>query len=256
MKQLISFTKKEFMEYSRTNKLLIITIISVLFGIVSPAIAKLTPTLMNLLSDSLAGSGLFFTNVDVNAMTSWTQYYKNVPMVFIIFGFMFSGTLTNEYQKGTLINIITKGLLRWKIIVSKSLALYAIWSMLYWICFAITYGYNSYFWDNSIADNIFFSAFCLYLIGILLISLIILMSTIFNNNSTVLVSIGIIFTITYIVSFIPKIKKFLPTQLLTANNALTNITPISDYIPSIIITVILFILCIIVSIINFNKKSI
>ena len=34
---------------------------------------------------------------------------------------MFSNTLTGEYQKGTLINIITKGMSRWKIIVSKGI---------------------------------------------------------------------------------------------------------------------------------------
>ena len=50
----------------------------------NPAIAKLTPWLMEQFATSLQESGLVVTEVIVNAMTSWTQFYKNIPMGLIV----------------------------------------------------------------------------------------------------------------------------------------------------------------------------
>ena len=61
------------------------------------------------------------TEVRVDALTSWTQFYKNIPLALIIFLLIFSGILTVEYQKGTLINMITKGMNRWKILAAKGI---------------------------------------------------------------------------------------------------------------------------------------
>ena len=46
MKTWCAFLKKEWMEYYRTGKLIIIVVIFALFGLMNPAIAKLTPFLM------------------------------------------------------------------------------------------------------------------------------------------------------------------------------------------------------------------
>ena len=107
MTQLMAFTKKEFMEVIRTGKFLILTVLFIIFGVMNPAFAKLTPWMMEAFSESLKGSGLTVTEAKVDALTSWTQFYKNVPMALIVFLLMFSGILAVEYQKGTLINMIT-----------------------------------------------------------------------------------------------------------------------------------------------------
>jgi len=77
---------------------------------------------------------------------------------------IFSAILTNEYQKGTLINMVTKGLSRWKVLTSKMSVTFIVWTLLYWLSFFITYGYNEFYWDNSIAKNLFFGAFCIFII--------------------------------------------------------------------------------------------
>ena len=92
-----TYIKKECMELTRTGKLLILGIIFILFGILNPAIAKLTPWLYEMLQDSFSEQGLIIGEVTVNAMTSWTQYFKNATMVVITIillcstGFTFSG---------------------------------------------------------------------------------------------------------------------------------------------------------------------
>lgn len=255
MKQLTAFTKKELMELSRTGKLLILFLLFVLFGIMNPAIAKITPWLMDTMSESLAESGFAITEVEIDALTSWTQFYKNVPIALIIFLLLCSGILVSEYQKGTLINMITKGLHRWKIIASKALIMITLWTLGYWLCYGITYGYNAWFWDNDIASHLAFSAFCLYILGIWLISLILLMSVLLRTSPAVLAASGGIFLTIYFAGFFPAVKECLPGQLLESSSLLTGLNTLSEYRSAIWIAVVLSILDIGVAVICFNRKS-
>lgn len=156
MKSLLALMRKEYMEATRTGKIMIIILLFVLFGIMSPAVAKLTPWMMKMLSDSMAESGLIVTNVQVDALTSWTQFFKNIPIALIAFVLIFSDIFTKEYKSGTLLLVLTKGLSRYKVVLAKTVLLLSIWTVGYEICFTITYGYNEYFWDNSIANNLLF----------------------------------------------------------------------------------------------------
>ena len=63
-----AFLKKEWMELCRTGRLMILLLVFTLFGIMNPALAKLTPWLMETLSESLADTGLATTSVTVDAM--------------------------------------------------------------------------------------------------------------------------------------------------------------------------------------------
>ena len=85
MKQLVAFIQKEWLEQIRSGKLFMVVIIFTLFGIMNPAMAKLTPWMMEIASESLADSGIVVTEITVDAMTSWTQYYKNISMPLIVF---------------------------------------------------------------------------------------------------------------------------------------------------------------------------
>ena len=157
MKSLLAFIEKEMMEQLRTGKFLIMVLLFVLFGIMNPAVAKLTPWLLETMSDSLAESGMSITVATVSAMDSWMQFFKNIPMALIAFVLLESSIFTKEYQRGTLILSLTKGLRRYKIVVSKAVVLIVLWTAAYWLCFGITYGYNAYFWDNAVAKNLAFS---------------------------------------------------------------------------------------------------
>lgn len=256
MKQFTGYLKKEFLEIARTGKLTILTLLSVLFGIMNPLFAKLTPWLMQMMSEQLSEAGMSVGEVNVDAMTSWTQFYKNIPIELIIFIIVFSSILTFEYQKGTLTIILTKGLKRWKVIISKLITMIAMWTFCFWLCYFITYFYNSYFWDNSIVDHLFFSAFCIYLFGIWICSLIILASTFLKNSYAVLVSTGVIVIISYIIGMLPQISEYLPTYLLSSSNILLENVISSSFISAIFIVVALTIINIVLSILFFNKKTI
>ncbi len=255
MKQISAFIQKELLECMRTGKCIFMLILFVIFGIMNPAFAKLTPWLIDIMSDSFSNMGLSVEKVTVDALTSWMQFCKNYPFTIIILLLMFCNTLSAEYQTGTLINVITKGMNRWKIVLSKSIVIFAFWTAGYLLIFGITYGYNAYFWDNNIVSCLAFFAVCYYLAGIWLISLMIFMSTVFNSNSSVILSVGGIFLGIYLIGMLPKIDKYLPWYLLDSSKLLINDGSISDYRFAVVITILSVIINIVAAVFCFSRKS-
>lgn len=254
MKQLVAFIQKEFMEIVRNSKLLICGIIFALLGIMNPAIAKLTPWIIEMYSNT-SSSGIVFQKVEVTALTSWEQFYKNMPIAFIVFVLMFSGIVASELQKGTLINIVTKGMSRWKIMISKFVMMLVLWTGVYFLSYVITYFYNAFYWDNSIAKHIFFAVFCFYLFGVWLISLIILVSAFADNSTTVSLGVGGGFIVSYLLGMVPKLQDYLPTKLMDSLILIVGQAEPGEYVPAIIIVLCLIIANIVLGIIFFNKKN-
>lgn len=255
MKQFTSFFKKEITELVRTGKLALLLILFFLFGIMNPAIAKLIPWMMEAFAGSLAETGLAVTAVEVDALTSWTQFYKNIPMALIVFLLLFSGIFTSEYQKGTLVNVLTKGLPRWKVVTAKTVCMVGLWTVGYWLCYGVTYGYNAFFWDNSIADHLFFAAFCYYFAGIWLIAVMTIVATCLRTSSAVLLATGGVFAVMYLFSLIPMVEAYLPAKLMTSSALLNGAAVPSEYLCALLVTAVLVVLCFLLAVLCFNRKA-
>lgn len=254
MKANTAFFYKELTELRRTGKLLVLLLIFTLFGIMNPAIAKLTPWMLETFADSLAETGLYMTEVTVDAMTSWTQFYKNIPMALIIFLLLFSSTLTSEYQRGTLIPLLAKGLPRWSVILSKTLSMTLVWTCGYWLCYGITYTYNTWFWGNGSVSHSAFAALCPYILGIWLISLLMLMSSLFDSASSVTASTGGIFMGLYLANLIPKVRNYLPPRLMSALGILQGAEETGAFAAAIGVTLLLTAANLVLSVFLFDKK--
>ena len=255
MRSLLAFTKKEFMEQIRTGRLMITLALFIVLGIMNPAIAKLTPWILDMLSDALAESGMTITTAQVSALDSWMQFYKNLPIGLIAFVLLHGTVFTREYGAGTLVLSLTKGLKRYKVVVAKSLSLTAIWSFSYWLCFAITYLYNSYYWDNSVASSLGLSAVMWWLFGIFVISLTMLISSASLSGTAVLMGAGGAVLALYVVGLLPKIGKYMPTSLMSGTSLVYGVTKPSEYVAAIIITAVLTLSSFAASIPLFNKKQ-
>lgn len=252
---MIPFLKKEILEQLRSGKLMILSILFVLFGIMNPATAKLTPWLLEMMADSMAQGGMTITAADPTALDSWMQFYKNIPMALIAFILMESNIFTREYQSGTMLLSLTKGLSRYKVVIAKSLVLILLWTLGYWLCFGITYGYNAYFWDNSIAKNLITSVVYWWVFGLWVIGLVILFSTLSNENTGVLVGTGGIVLASSLLSFFPKLSKYLPTSLTDGNSLIYGLVDTDKYTTAFVIAAVTGLTCIALSIPIFNKKQ-
>lgn len=256
MKAFVAFMKKEWMEQVRSGRLMILGIVFVLFGIMNPAVAKLTPWLFEVMADSLEESGMIVTAVEVDALDSWMQFFKNAPMALIVFVLLQSSIFTKEYQSGTLVLALTKGLHRHKVVFSKAAVLVLLWTLFYWMHFGITYAYNAYFWDNSIAKNLMFSAVCWWVFGLWAIALMVLFSTIANTNTVVLAGTGVVAVVCYVVGLLPKLSEYMPTFLMDGNSLIYGVKDVGDYKTSLIIAVVTGVLCFGASVPVLNRKKI
>ena len=249
-----AFLKKEWMEWSRTGRMFLLLIIFILFGIMNPALAKLTPWLMEALSDSLADTGLQTTAVTVDAMTSWAQFYKNIPMALLVFVLLSSGSFTGEYQQGTLVPVVAKGLSRRKILAAKAMFLLGAWTVLYLMCFGITYGYNAYFWDNAIAKNLLFAGACNWLFGIWVIALLIFFSTVAKNSPQVMLGTGSAAMGAYLLHMFPRFSSVLPVKLTEGLTLLQGVQDLEDFYAAMASASAMAVLCITAASLSFDKK--
>lgn len=254
MSHYIAFLKKELLENIRTYKMLIMLLLFFIFGIMSPLTAKLTPDLLN----ALAADGVSITIADPTALDSWTQFFKNTSqMGLIITVIVFSGILGTEISKGTLINILTKGLSRRAVILSKYTSMSLIWTISLLISFLSTWAYTAYLFPGSQIKNLFFSTFCLWLFGILLLSLLLFAATITKNSYSCLLLTGAGVVICLLAAILPTADQYNPLSLTTKNmDLLTNTTAPSTLHNAIYISILLTIALISSALLIFKKKQI
>lgn len=180
---------------------------------------------------------------------------ENHRIALIVFVFLYSGIFTKEYETNTLILILTKGLSRYKVVFAKFFVMFTMWTIGYLLCFAVTYGYNAFFWDNSIAVGLLPAMVHWWLFGVWIIGLIVLFSVLVKSYTGVLLGTGGSVLGVYLISFFPKAWKYTPTTLMESASLLIGTKSIEDYGIAVLITILLVVICLIVSITVMNRKQ-
>lgn len=253
MKNFLVFTQKEFLEGVRTYKAVIFLVVFMIFGLMNPLMAKLTPELMA----SLASEGIAITLAEPAAIDSWMQFFKNISqMGLVVMVILFSGILTNEIHKGTLINMLTKGLSRTAVILAKFMYLLVIWTVAYAICLGITAGYTVYLFPESSVDNLAFAAVALWVFGVLLLSLLMLASSCTKSNYLGLLMLACAVAVMGLVGIAPATHDYNPMSLMSDSTALLNgsLDP-HTLIPAIILSLVVSLISIIAAVMVFRKRQ-
>lgn len=252
MRAFLAMTKKELMESLKTYKLLIVAAVFLLFGMLNPITAKIMPKLLS----SFMPEGMTVTLAEPGAIDSWIQFYKNMSTQLILFIIVFCGIVANELSRGTLINMLTKGLSRKTVILSKFTAVISIWTVSYLICFGTTFAYTMYLLPGEL-PNVAFSAFCMWLFGVLQISIMLLGGVMSGSIYGSLLLAGGFTGLLMVIGIAPKLEKYNPYLLSSGSvSLLTSNIDISDFYVSICVTLVLIFFFIIGSIMLFDKKQI
>ena len=255
MRATIVCIKKEMTEQVRSGRLVVLGMVFVLFGIMNPAVAKLTPWLLTAMADTMAETGMTVTVSDPTALDSWTQFYKNIPMALIVFVLVEGAIFTREYTSGTMILSLTKGLKRYKVVVSKALILILLWTACFILCFGITYAYNEYYWDNSVAGSLAFSAFCWWLFGIFVIGLLVLFSAVLRSGMAVLGACGAVVFAMSLANMAKKITEVLPIYLTEGQALICGRVEKGSFTAAIAISIAISFICMAAAVLVFNRKQ-
>lgn len=253
MRAFIAFTKKEVMEQIRTYKWLIVLSVFFLFGMMSPLMAKLMPDILS----GMEMQGMKIEIPNPTVLDAYGQFFKNFTQIgWVVILLVFGATLSNELVKGTLINILSKGLSRPIVILSKFTAAVLLWSVGFAVACVTCYGYTFYLFRNAFAPNLLFSFFCLWLFGCFIISLILLSGTLANGTFGGLVLSTSILVVMLVISISPKSDEFNPITLVSKNiNLLNESIGVKDLLSPIIITAVLTITSLYFAILLFRRKK-
>jgi len=253
MKGYLAFSKKEFFEYTKTYKLFIMLMVFAVFGITNPLIAKLLPEIVG----SLITDGVVITLPEPTAYDAWTQFFKNATqMGLFVMVILFSGVLSSELAKGTLINLLTKGLSRTAVILSKYTCMVLVWTMSIALCFGLTYGYTVYLFPKDETSNLLFPVFCLWLFGLFLLAALLFSAVLTRSNYGCLLITGAIVVICMIMDIIPDVHRYNPISLATDNMGLImNSIEVSSLYSAIMISCLFSLIFVILSVVIFRKKQ-
>lgn len=248
-----AFLKKEMYEFAKTYRLIIMLALSAVFGIANPLVAKLTPEIL----ESLMTDGIVITIPEPTVYDSWQQFFKNATqMGLIVMVILFSGVMSTELAKGTLINLLTKGLSRAAVILSKYTCMVLVWTASIVLSFGLTYGYTLYLFPGEEASNLLFSVFCLWLFGLFLQAVILLSAVITKTGYGCLLITGAAAAACMIADIIPAAHRYNPVSLAADNMALiTGAAEPSSLCYAILVSCMFSVIFVLLSLSVFRKKQ-
>lgn len=253
MKNFFAFTRKEFLEGIRTYKAIIFLVVFMMFGFMNPLMAKLIPEIMA----GMVTDGMTITLADPTALDSWLQFFKNVSqMGLIVAVILFSGILTNEVSKGTLINMLTKGLSRTSVVLAKFTYLFVVWTIAYVICFGVTAGYTVYLFPDSSVENLMFAAVALWVFGVMLLALLVGASSFARSSYVCLLVVGCAVACMMIAGIAPAVHDFNPMSLLSdSTGLLTGTAEVESLMPAIGVAAAISVSSLVAAVLIFRRRQ-
>jgi ABC-2 type transport system permease protein len=204
--------QKEFLEQRRTKRLLIAVTILVLFGITSPLMAKMMPTVFAMIPGAEAIATIIPTPTMMDAVA---QYLKNITQFGVMLALLYGmGSVALEKDKGTAIMILSKPMPRGSFLMAKFAAIAVTFVIALVLAGGLGYFYTVYlFGPMNIAGWIIMNGLVLLYL-LLYTALTLFFSTL---TKTQYIAIGLAFgalIILGILGSIPGIGKFMPDALI------------------------------------------
>ncbi len=252
MRGFSAFLGKEFLEAVRSYKLFIMLIVFAAFGMMNPLVAKLTPDLMA----AFLPAGMTLDLPAPSALDSWTQFFKNISQIgLIIMVVVFSGVLSQEVGRGSLIPLLTKGLSRVSVIAAKLVAMVAIWTGSVAVCFGVTWGYTVYLFPGDQVDHLLAGVGCLWLFGVCLLAWLLLAASLTSSNYGCLLITGAVVVVAMVAGIIPEAYRYNPLTLASRNlDLLTGALDLSTVSDALVVTVVMTVACAGAAVLVFRRK--
>lgn len=253
MRGFAAFTRKELLEQLRTYKALILLAVFTLFGMTSPLLAKLMPELLSLMDMG----GVAIQLPQPTYLDAYTQFFKNVgQMGFIVLLLVLSGTLSQELTKGTLVNLIAKGLPRGTVLFSKYTAGLLLWTLGYWLAALLSWCYTLYLFPDGAPQRLGLAFLCMWLFGAFALAVLLLSSALVGGGYGGLLLTAVILGALLFFNMAPAIQPYNPASLTVWSNAIvTGDAALWKVYCSMGVTAGGIVLCLLLAVPAFNRKQ-
>ncbi len=250
--------KKECFENYKKNRFFVMTVVLLLFGIMSPLTAKYLPEIIKVLmgtTEEIAKLGFQIPTPTIQ--DSYVQYFKNLTQMGIFIQILvFMGMISEEKSKGTVVLILTKAVPRKTFLLAKFAAACLVLTGSLLVSSAGFY-YYTYLLFGDWPSTGTLAGIALYL----LFSVFILAYTLFASTITksvaisALIAIGGYFSLS-ILSLLPKISDYFPMKLTEAAYQISiEASRTGDYMKAIAVTCLGVIAFLAVSILSFQRQE-
>jgi ABC-2 type transport system permease protein len=212
------FLRKELREAFRSNRLLIVSVIFLLLGIISPLTAKYTPELLKLIGTGQAGVQISFPTPTVT--DAIVQYLKNVAGTGIFIAILLPmGMVAREKERGTAAFVLTKPVSREAFLAAKLVSLLVMLALGVLLAAVATYVYTAILFE-PIALGGFIACTLLILLSLLVYGLLTFLGSTVANSQLPAVGIGLAaWVVISLVGIFPKVAQFTPSGLMEPASA-------------------------------------
>lgn len=253
MRGYAAFMKKEWMESIRTYRAFLLPAVFFVFGMISPVSAKLMPDILS----GMNMEGVTITVPTPTAADAYGQLFKNLTqMGVVVLLLVFSTMLSAEIAKGTLIPMVTKGLSRSAVVLSKFTVSLLLWTVSLAVACGTAYGYTAYLFHTTAAEHLFFSVFCFWLFGVFLLALILFSGALVHGSFGGLILPAGVLCALLLVNLFPAAEKWNPVSLASQNgNLITGKVAVSALMPAVWITLAAVVLSLAAAVAVFRKSK-
>lgn len=235
MNQLNILLKKDLMDLYRSKKILVLLIVFILFAILSPALAAITPDLINSLSK---GSDMVIKLPDPTYLDAYVQFFKNATqMCSFVLVIVYASLIVEERSKGTYATLINNNVKPSQFVLSKLITEILVFTIIYVISVIIFLTYTTFLFDKVFAPHYLIAFASYYFYIIFLIGIINFASAL---TKTTVMSIAVSFMMTFgimIFDLLPRISRYFPDYLINiSNNVITSNKYLSYFWPDVFIS--------------------
>lgn len=256
MKTLWVVLEKEINEQLRTYRVLVVGAVLIVFGLLSPVIAKFTPELIRQLADTQETAALVQIMPQPTLLEAVAQFVKTISQFGLLLAILATmGAVVQEKEKGTAAMMLVKPLPRGTFLLTKFLSI----AGLFFVTLALS-GLACAYYTTLLFGPIDPGAWAallglMYLYLLTYISLTLFCSVITKSivASGGLALGGMLFI--EILGALPRIGNYFPDQLLGWGVGITGGDPTTHW-PALILSLVLIILALVASWRIFNRQEI
>ncbi|HEX6387635.1 MAG TPA: YhfC family glutamic-type intramembrane protease, partial [Anaerolineae bacterium] len=202
---------KELRHQWRAKRLLVVTAVFLLFGLVSPLIARFTPELLRGIEGAEQFADLIPAPTTADALG---QYIKNITQFgFILAVLLGMGAVAGEKEKGTAAMILSKPLPRWAFVLSKFTAQGLVYGLAFIVAAFSAYYYTLILFEPLALGQFLLGNFLLFL-WLLTFAAVTLLATTIAGTTTAAAGIALAGSvILLLLGTLPRVGALAPAGL-------------------------------------------